>query len=194
MKTSPEDALEMFISGAAMDGKVIAECEDFDVQIFMSGTQCTAFGPGIYPEITVIASGNEVFDDIASDEDEFVKMIDEVYEKYLTAKIIDELSGNSAAAPEESPPPPDDAERRAEEIDLRERELDCAIEDFLFIVYGEDVITDSPNAVDILEALKDAFLEKCAEVVDDNIYRPTIFENMDDGTETYEDFPYAAIT
>lgn len=198
MKMAPEDVLEEFITNADIyesgrgDGKVIAECEDFDVQIILSGRHCKTFGPGVYPGITVIASGEVIFDDFAEDEDELVEMLNEVYDKYLTPKIIDEIAGESAKAPTEEPPrPPDDPDLRAEEIDLREKELDCAIDDFLYIVYGEDImINDS-----LMAELKDALLEKCAEIVDENIYRPMIFEDEDHpGKEIYEEFPYSTTT
>lgn len=202
MKMAPEDVLEEFIANADIyesgrgDGKVIAECEDFDVQIILSGQHCKTFGPGVYPGITVIASGEVIFDDFAEDEDELVEMLNEVYDKYLTTKIIDEITGESAKAPAEEPSrPPDDPDLRAEEIELREKELDCAVEDFLFIVYGEDVTLDMPNGSEILEKLKDALLEKCAEIVDENIYRPTVFEDPDDPEkEVFEEFPYAEET
>lgn len=200
MKMAPEDVLEEFIANAGIyesgqgDGKVIAECEDFDVQIFLSGCkQFTAGCGGVYPEITVIASGKILYDEVAGDEDELLEMIADVYDKYLTPKIISEITGDpSQDSPKDSEEIlPDDPDLRAEEIDLRERELDCAIDDFLYIVYGEDIMINE----DLMEELKDALLEKCAEIVDENIYRPMVFEDEDHpGEEIYDDFPYSTTT
>ena len=192
MKMAPEDVLEEFIANADIyaigqgDGKIIAEQEDFDVQIFLSGKQVKEFGPGIYPVVTVIASGEVLYDEPFQDEDEFLEGLAEVYETYLTPKIIERITGES-----DTDPPEDlTLDDREEEIELREKELDCAVADFLFMVYGEDPTVDMPNGADLLEELKDALLEACATIVDENIYRPMIFGEPDG----YEEFPYADTT
>lgn len=184
MKMAPEDVLEEFITNASVyksggAGKLIAEREDFDVQIFLSGMQAEE-GGGIYPVITVVASGDFLYEDYATDEDEFLEKLEEVYDKYLTSKIIGEITG-------ESDPPPDDDDH-TEEIELREKELECAVEDFLYIVYGEDPTVDRPDGESLIEELKDQMLLACSEIIGPEIYRPMVLDNA--GGDIYEEYPY----
>lgn len=193
MKMSPEDVLEEFISNADVyalgqgDGKLIAEREDFDVQIFLSGEAVKAFGPGIYPVITVIASGEVLYDEPSIDEDEFLDNLTEVYDTYLTSKIIGKITEKA-----DDEPAAEDPDDHTEEINLRERELDLAVEDFLFIVYGEDPTADRPDSEKLLEDLKDKMLVACAEIIEAHVYRPVILEDDKDPTKTmYVEYPYA---
>lgn len=106
-------------------------------------------------------------------------VISDIYDKYLTSKVIDAIEDDS-----------DEPELTEEEIiEAREEELTSAIGDLL------DVITDGESneiEPDDIEDIKEHVLEYIYRKHNIDIYRP-MFLVFDDGTESYEEYPYGSL-
>lgn len=106
-------------------------------------------------------------------------VISDIYDKYLTSKVIDTIEDDS-----------DEPELTEEEIiEAREEELTSAISDLL------DVITDGESneiEPDDIEDIKEHILEYIYRKHNIDIYRP-MFLVFDDETESYEEYPYDSL-
>ena len=72
---------------------------------------------------------------------------------------------------------------------MREEELDSLIWDFVMGVFGGDTYTDFDCTGEVLDDLKDHFLEYMYRKHGFDIYRPMVLED-EDGTEFFEEYPY----
>lgn len=156
---------------------LIAENTDKRIKVYLTRNDL--------PTIIVEDGGSEIYSEVFFDPDNGEATVDKVYKKYLDPKDT-EASENSERKEKE-----DDLEEASEIIDEREEQLDSAIYEFISEVIGEDDLYNDTyeNMDEIIEDLKEHFLEYMAETHGILIYRPMFVEN-EDGTETYTEYPY----
>ena len=164
---TPHEVLEDFMNNPQdyeTGGRVVAEAEEFGVTITVDGL--LKFG-SLFPEITVFGDDDLWFDEVAYSEKEFLDLLEEAYETFLTPQVF------AAVTDDDTPPPPKESfeELDEEEIVARESELTEAVRDFAAVVYDR-YITDEEG----IEDLKEALLDACADF-DPDIYRPSEWEN-----------------
>lgn len=136
------------------------------------------------PSIVVTADDEQVYEETAVNEHDCKQTVSTIYDNYLTSKVIDSLWDSVSND--------DDLTQIEIEgmIDDREAELDNAVYDFLMTVV-QGVYIDDPtiDLDDVLEDLKEHFLEYMARKHGIPVYRPMMLE-YDDGSEELSEYPY----
>lgn len=162
----------------------IASCSEYGTTVYLSrsfkGVGC----------ISVEADDQEIYNEEIIDAEDAQKVVQKVYDDYLTDKVIEILSDFE---PQEN----DTLQDQEDEIEMREGELDNLIWDFVIGVLGGETNPDDFSECfaefdytgEILDDLKDHFLEYMYRKHGFNIYRPMVLED-EDGTEFFEEFPY----
>lgn len=138
------------------------------------------------PSIVVTADDVQVYEERAVNTHDCQKTVEKIYDDYLTSKVIASLSGGD-----------DSDDLTALDIEdmiaEREGELDTAVYEFVMTAtqgaYFDDHISDFD---DILEDLKEHFLEYMARKHELPVYRPMMLE-YEDGTEEISEYPYEDI-
>lgn len=152
----------------------IAGNEEFGVEIFVTETE-------EYPTVIVTVDDEEVLVKKAFNERDCEEVVREIYDDYLTSKVLKVLSGS--------------VDDDLSEIELegmimeREDELSSAVCEFIEAVVPnefEALVDDLDEAV---EDIKDHFLEYLARKYGFNIYRPMFLE-YEDGKEELSEYPY----
>ena len=191
-KTSYEEVLQDFRDNSASfeagESKLIASNTDFGVEIYVGGE--IRYGSGLFPTITVFADDDVIFDGIAYSPSEFKSMLLEIYDSYLSPDFIDVVASDEkddAEKPGEDLPRTEEDEE--EEIGEQGSLLEEQVLAFLAVAYGYDPLEHDPHGDDILEKLKEAFCQACAEAVGDGIYRPCYIED-EKGNWVFERYPY----
>jgi len=141
----------------------IAEDSDSDIAAYISDADGQ-------PEIIVMDGGEVAYSDIAIDKDDCTIMVAEVY--------------NDRMIPEE----PVEHFSEEEEIEIREDELNTAVNDFLLCVLDGFINEDADDFKEMREDIKDHFIEYIARKHGFKIYRPRYLE-FEDG-DRYVDYPY----
>lgn len=154
----------------------IASCSEYGTAVYLSRS---SKGVGC---ITVEADDQEVYNEEIIDAEDTKKTVQKVYDDYLTDKVIEILS-------DFEPQEDDTLQSQEDEIDMREEELDNLIWDFVMGVFGGDTYTDFDCTGEVLDDLKDHFLEYMYRKHGFDIYRPMVLED-EDGTEFFEEYPY----
>jgi hypothetical protein len=154
----------------------IASCSEYGTAVYLSRS---SKGVGC---ITVEADDQEVYNEEIIDAEDTKKTVQKVYDDYLTDKVIEILS-------DFEPQEDDTLQSQEDEIDMREEELDNLIWDFVMGVFGGDTYTDFDCTGEVLDDLKDHFLEYMYRKHEFDIYRPMVLED-EDGTEFFEEYPY----
>lgn len=135
------------------------------------------------PSIVVTADDVQVYDETAVNAHDCQKTVEKVYNDYLTPKVITSLSGNN------------DSEGLTnlgieDIIDDRECELDAAVYDFVMTATQEAYIDNyAVDIDDVMEDLKEHFLEYMARKHGLPVYRPMMLE-YEDGSEEMSEYPY----
>ena len=154
----------------------IASCSEYGTAVYLSRSS-KGFGC-----ITVEADDQEVYNEEVIDAEDTKKTVQMVYDDYLTDKVIEILS-------DFEPQEDDTLQDQEDEIAMREEELDNLIWDFVMGVFGGETYADFDCTGEVLDDLKDHFLEYMYRKHGFDIYRPMVLED-EDGTEFFEEFPY----
>lgn len=154
----------------------IASCSEYGTAVYLSreskGIGC----------ITVEADDQEVYSEGIIDAEDAKMTVQKVYDNYLTDKVIEILS-------DFEPQEDDTLQDQEDEIAMREEELDSLIWDFVTGVFGGEIYADFDCTEEVLDDLKDHFLEYMYRKHGFDIYRPMVLED-EDGTEFFEEYPY----
>ena len=173
----PEEVWDFFLKNKEICNSnlfEIASNKDNGITIYLSADSS---GIGY---ISVDADSVEVYNQEITSREDSERTVRDIYDDYLTDNVIDILSydeNEQADKDEES------------EIAEREEELNIFVWDFLISVLGDDTRIEDDN---ILEDMKDHFLEYMYRKHGLDIYRPMVLES-EDGTEFFEEFPYKHI-
>lgn len=154
----------------------IASCSEYGTAVYLSRS---SKGIGC---ITVEADDQEVYNEEIIDGRDAKKTVQKVYDDYLTDKVIEILS-------DFEPQEDDTLQDQEDEIAMREEELDNFIWDFVMGVFGGETYADFDCTGEVLDDLKDHFLEYMYRKHGFDIYRPMVLED-EDGTEFFEEYPY----
>lgn len=127
------------------------------------------------PNFVVTADNIQVFEEGAVNEADCIRTANKIYDLYLTTRAISSLDSSFDYENEEL-------------ISNRESELDIAVYSFISEVLGGCPIND--NIFDeIVDDVKDHFIEYLARKFELDPYRPMVIE-YDDGSESFEEYPY----
>ena len=154
----------------------IASCDEYGTVVYLSRS---SKGIGC---ISVEADDQEVYNEEVIDAENTKKTVQKVYDDYLTDKVIEILS-------DFEPQEDDTLQDQEDEIAMREEELDNLIWDFVMGVFGGETYADFDCTGEVLDDLKDHFLEYMYRKHGFDIYRPMVLED-EDGTEFFEEYPY----
>lgn len=154
----------------------IASCYEYGTAVYLSRS---SKGIGC---IIVEADDQEVYNEEVIDAEDTKKTVQKVYDDYLTDKVIEILS-------DFEPQEDDTLQDQEDEIAMREEELDNLIWDFVMGVFGGETYADFDCTGEVLDDLKDHFLEYMYRKHGFDIYRPMVLED-EDGTEFFEEYPY----
>lgn len=133
------------------------------------------------PRVTVFADDDEVYSEVFISPEDCLKSSKWVYDEYLTENVVGILSGDDEAYNTQI-----DLE---DQIFEREIELDNALISFLDIVCEEDMCTAYYLEPDVLDDVKEHFLEYLARKWGVPIRRPMYLED-EDGKDFFEEYPY----
>lgn len=175
----PDEVWDYFVEHAE-------ECDECMFEI----ASCSEYGTAVYLSrsskgigcITVEADDQEVYNEEVIDAEDTKKTVQKVYDDYLTDKVIEILS-------DFEPQEDDTLQDQEDEIAMREEELDNLIWDFVMGVFGGETYADFDCTGEVLDDLKDHFLEYMYRKHGFDIYRPMVLED-EDGTEFFEEYPY----
>ncbi len=177
IQVEPKDIWEYFNENRnelLTDMVSVAENGDFDVIIYLTSDDDK-------PCLIVESSNCETKEFNIKDEESCEVIAAEVYNIYLTDRIIEVITI-------------EDIESEAVEMDTddiiseRESDLDCFVLRFLEDVLGEDPVLYSDKIDDIVEDCKERFLEHLYRKHKLSIYRPMELE--DDEGVFFEEYPY----
>lgn len=158
----------------------IAENQEYGVAIYL-----TDDGHG-YPNIIASLDDEEVYSEMCISESDCKVTTQKFYDEYLSERILDRYFGEDDDAANEEWVSHLEEE---EEIDDRESELDAAVYDFLTVVLDGILVEEMVDGADeILEDIKEHFLEYIARKWDLPVRRPMYLED-NDGV-FYEEYPY----
>lgn len=168
------------------DMHLIAENPEYGAEVYITDDMG-------FPMVMVIVDGNDVYEETAINQTDMTRIVRRIYDEYLTENIFtilgdfedDELSifedeeGNVYSEMEV-----------IDRIEDRENELTAAVYDFVATVTEEKLDDDLVlEFEDIVEDLKDHFLEYMARKHKIDIRRP-MYLVYEDGSEELEEFPY----
>lgn len=154
----------------------IAENQDYGVEVYV-----TAGSKDKMPHIIVEMDEDQIYEESVKTALECEKVVAQVYDKYLTSKVIDVISEQD-----------DDYKSvvRQEQIEDREYELDAAFYDLLVTVLeGYLDSTLMKDSDELCDDLKEHTLEYLYRKHGCSIRRPMYLED-EDGEEFFEEFPY----
>lgn len=156
---------------------LIAQNENYGIQIWLTIEDGN-------PYVIVEADDDEIYREDIFDAKDAEETISRVYEDYLSMKAIDSMGLMDDVYDE------DDPTAEELEISMREEELDDAVSIFI------SEVTDGNSSymeTEVVDDLKEHFLEYMARKWDMRIYRPMFLEDCDDGKEYYSEYPYEEI-
>ena len=153
----------------------IASCDEYGISVYLSENEKGN------PCIVVEADDSEVCSENVVSESDCKNTVQKIYDKYLTDKVVEVLSDLN-----------DDDDSLLEQEDAiseREDELDTLVYEFVMGVLGGEVYFDGCEADDMLDDMKEHFLEYMARKHGLPIFRPMVLED-EDGEDFFEEFPY----
>lgn len=155
----------------------IAQNKEYGISIYLSENEKGN------ASIVVEADDMEVYSETIVNDRDARTTCEKIYDKYLSDKVVDILA-------EMGIDDEDDMTALEEEdaIDEREAELDEALYSFLDTVCGEDYF-DFYTDYDMIEDIKDHFLEYLARKHGIHVRRPMVLED-EDGEDFFEEYPY----
>lgn len=175
---SPEHVWERFLESKSTSE--IASNPAIGVNIYVSSDNDL-------PRIIVTSDDTEIHSELIRSEEECEDTVRDIYDSYLTNAIYNLLSSLFDEEDDEPSDEPDDEfDLYASIIEDSEETLDDAVRDFVIAtsVTPVGVITD-----EIIQDLKEHFLEYMARKHDLSIHRPMILED-EDGSDVFEEYPY----
>ena len=137
------------------------------------------------PSIVVTADDVQVYEETAVSAHDCQRTVEKVYDMYLTSKAIDYLTAIGDSSSDLTAIDIEDM------IDERESELDTATYEFLLAAVQDAYIDDyaTTDFDDIVDDLKEHFLEYMARKHGIPVYRPMMLE-YEDGSEELSEYPY----
>lgn len=164
---------------------LIAENPDFGIEIYVTEDESM-------PQFVVQADSVQVYVEDTYNEKDCTRTAQEIYDDYLTEKVINKLLDPQDDDDDESVGY-DDYEYEdgdlQESIDDREATLEWAMREFLEIVLDSSNVFANSEIDLIVEDCLDHILEYVARKHGVDIYRPMWIE-YDDGEVECEDYPY----
>lgn len=161
----------------------IAENKEFGVVIYLSAE-------GINPSFIVTQDDVTVCEEVAISPIDCERTVEELYDEYLTSKVIDVIDGGKATPlplPAVASDEKEDDDENELAIEAREADLEDALYGFLSVVVEDSRELDYLEP-DVVEEIKDHFLEYLAREHGFAIYRPMYLEDEDG--EWFEEYPY----
>ena len=145
------------------------------------GVEITLTAEDNYPLFIVTADDYQQAEESALSENDCESVVKELYEQYLTEQFL--------TLYDESP---DLIVEQEDAISERELELDDMIMAMLSIVLDQEpYLCIAPEEADeMLEDIKDHFLEYLARKHGLPVFRPMILEDTENGDEFYTEYPY----
>ena len=153
----------------------IARYEEYGVNIYISS------GYEDILTVSVEADDVQIYEEDIYWEYCCASSIQNIYDEFLSSNVFNYIEEKDAMDAEL------ELEEREELIVLREEELDNAIYEFCEYVATSKITMDLE--LDVLEDLKEHFLEYMARKHGIEIYRPMYLEG-EDGEEFYTEYPY----
>ncbi len=141
------------------------------------------------PELVVECDGSEIYREDILNEKDAKKTADRIYEDYLSIKAIETLTdnGNTTVYEDTTVYIEDEEDDDQSLIDEREDEIDLAIRDFICVVSDAGDYNIEDNVID---DLKEHFLEYMYRKWGIGIYRPMYLEDADTGEDYFTEYPY----
>ena len=159
----------------------IASNDEYGISVYISKDE-----KGRYC-IIVEADETEIFNEYVYNEEDARHTCDEVYENYLTDKVINIISDMENGDDEDEDYVFD--MEVEDEIETRENDLTEFTMNFIMDILGGDAYFDGDDFDEIIEDCKEHFLEYMARKHGLAIYRPMILEG-EDGEDFFEEYPY----
>lgn len=172
---------------------IIAGNEDYGVEILIS--KDTIDDTAVY--ISVEVDDEEVYGTYLTDRAKSSKICKEIYDDYLTSKIIEKLGYSevtviSSDDDEDDGVEPEENSEEKEDIECREADIDLAVQEFVEQIAEcgrlKNMFTDD-MAEEVLQDLKEHFLEYMARKWGIDIYRP-MYLFTENGEKYFTEFPY----
>ena len=156
---------------------MIAENPDYGMSVWIT---CESGSP----EIIVESDDIEIYREEILNEKDAKRTADRIYEEYLSIKAIETVT---EAEDDGTVYVDDEDEDNQVLINEREDDLDAAVMEFVNIVSD----TGCYNIKDeVLDDLKEHFLEYMHKTRGIGIYRPMYLEDVDTGEEYFTEYPY----
>lgn len=156
---------------------MIAENPDYGMSVWIT---CESGSP----EIIVESDDIEIYREEILNENDAKRTADRIYEEYLSIKAIETVT---EAEDDGTVYVDDEDEDNQVLINEREDDLDAAVMEFVNIVSD----TGCYNIKDeVLDDLKEHFLEYMHKTWGIGIYRPMYLEDVDTGEEYFTEYPY----
>ena len=156
---------------------MIAENPDYGMSVWIT---CESGSP----EIIVESDEVEIYREEILNEKDAKRTADRIYEEYLSIKAIETVT---EAEDDGTVYVDDEDEDNQVLINEREDDLDAAVMEFVNIVSD----TGCYNIKDeVLDDLKEHFLEYMHKTWGIGIYRPMYLEDVDTGEEYFTEYPY----
>lgn len=156
---------------------MIAENPDYGMSVWIT---CESGSP----EIIVESDDIEIYREGILNEKDAKRTADRIYEEYLSIKAIETVT---EAEDDGTVYVDDEDEDNQVLINEREDDLDAAVMEFVNIVSD----TGCYNIKDeVLDDLKEHFLEYMHKTWGIGIYRPMYLEDVDTGEEYFTEYPY----
>lgn len=175
IRVKPEEAWKYFAErkNTLKDAQLsIAENEEYGVEVFMS-----AFDENVI-KFSVFLGTQEKASEYAVSEDDCKKTLKELYDKYLTDRLLDDENFEECSQLEIE-----------DMISEREADFDEAIMYLVNLAIEDDGEILGDDYDDIIEDVKDHILEYMARKHGLGVRRPMILED-EDGEEFFEEYPY----
>jgi len=160
----------------------IATYEDLGIEIYMTADNAKNL------RVVVEADSIEIYEESMINDIDCLKSCQKIYDEYLTESVSSILARFDM--------PPQKSKQKTEEeieeesIEERELELDTLVYDFYSNVLGFNAKFEPQDEQEMLEDIKEHFLEYMARKHSIPIYRPMYLEDVDTGKEYYTDYPY----
>lgn len=158
----------------------IATYEDLGIEIYMTADNAKNL------RVVVEADSIEIYEESMINDIDCLKSCQKIYDEYLTESVSSILA-RFDMSPEKLKTK---EEIEQEAIDERELELDSAVYDFYSNVLGFNAKFEPQDEQEMLEDLKEHFLEYMSRKHSIPIYRPMYLEDVDTNQEYYSDYPY----
>jgi hypothetical protein len=156
---------------------MIAENPDYGMSVWITRESGS-------PEIIVESDDIEIYREEILNEKDAKRTADRIYEEYLSIKAIETVT---EAEDDGTVYVDDEDEDNQVLINEREDDLDAAVMEFVNIVSD----TGCYNIKDeVLDDLKEHFLEYMHKTWGIGIYRPMYLEDVDTGEEYFTEYPY----